>query len=112
MFAEEDPYGNKDRSAKVKTLELLKTFKDKEFYSMEEFFDFINVLEDEGEHQLVLLDITGNTNRTNRYRIVCPYPACSFSLTWSLALDFKNDMKCHARLIPANAFRQYHEHNS
>ena len=50
MFADEDPYGNKDRSAKVKTLELLKTFKDKEFYSMEEFFDFINVLEDEGEH--------------------------------------------------------------
>ena len=79
---------------------------------MEEFFDFIAKLEDEGQQKLVLLDITGNTNRTNRYRIVCPFPACSFSLTWSLAIEFKNDMKCHAKLIPANAFRTYHEHNS
>jgi len=98
-------YGANDKTSKVKTLELLKSFKDQEFNSIEEFFDFIAKLEDEGNQNLVLLDITGNTNRTNRYRIVCPYPACSFSLTWSLAIDFKNDVKCHVRLIPENAFR-------
>jgi len=41
-------YGANDKTSKVKTLELIKNFKDIEFNSMEEFFDFINKLEDEG----------------------------------------------------------------
>lgn len=43
-----EEYGANDKTSKVKTLELLKSFKDQEFNSMEEFFDFINKLEDEG----------------------------------------------------------------
>jgi hypothetical protein len=43
-----EEYGANDKTSKVKTLELLKSFKDQEFDSMEEFFDFIAKLEDEG----------------------------------------------------------------
>ena len=42
------------------------------FDTLEQFFKYIETLEDESQQELLLLDFTGSTNYQNTYKIVCP----------------------------------------
>ncbi len=60
----------------------------------------------------MILDFTGGfKGNLKHYHVVCGTPGCNFKVSYSVIIEFRNDMKCHFRLEPAHSYNVTHSHS-